>query len=512
MNLADLIDRNAAFTPDKPALRFAGQAWSYAAFAGRIGALARALKSQLGVRRGDRVAVLAMNHADHLTLLYACARLGAMLVPLNWRLAVPELTFILSNADVRALFVAEAFGASIATTETQLVGLDYTPERGVALTDLLAADSGDGSEANVDWHTPLLIVYTAGTTGRPKGAVLAQQALLANAMMSQHLHAMTSDDHVLTVLPLFHVGGLNIQTTPALQLGATVTMHARFTAEDTLCSIAQDRPTLTVLVPSAIQALLEHPRWSETDLGSLRAISTGSTLVPQGLVDAVQARGVPVLQVYGATETSPIAVYTRLGGDLSRPLSTGLPGVLCEARIVDDAGYEVPPGMSGEVEVRGPNVLTEYWRNGDATAEALHDGWFRTGDIAMRDDDGYFTIHDRKKNMIVSGGENIYPAEIERVLLEHPMVVEAAVIGAPDPRWQEVPVAFVVSRAVVPAEELRAFLAASLARFKVPRDIVFLGELPRNALGKVQHFRLKESWRGIGSSPVMTIGGNRLKR
>jgi fatty-acyl-CoA synthase len=495
VNLADLIDRNAAFTPEKPALRFVGQVWSYSAFAERIRALARALKSQLGVRRGDRVAVLAMNHPDTLALLYACARLGAMLVPLNWRLAVPELTFILSDADARALFVAETFGAAIATTEKQLVGLDYAPARGVALTDLLAADSGDGGEPNVDWHTPLLIVYTAGTTGRPKGAVLAQQALLANAMMSQHLHAMTSDDHVLTVLPMFHVGGLNIQTTPALQLGATVTLHARFTTEDTLRSIAQDRPTLTVLVPSTIQALLEHPRWNEVDLASLRAISTGSTLVPQGLVDAVQARGVPVLQVYGATETSPIAVYTRLGGDLSRPLSTGLPGLLCEARIVDDAGHEVPPGMSGEVEVRGPNVLTEYWRNGDATAEALHDGWFRTGDIAMRDDDGYFSIHDRKKNMIVSGGENIYPAEIERVLLEHPMVAEAAVIGVPDPRWQEVPVAFVVSRAVVPADELRAFVAANLARFKVPCDIVFLEELPRNALGKVQHFRLKERWR-----------------
>jgi fatty-acyl-CoA synthase len=496
VNLADLIDRNAAFTPDKPALRFAGDAWSYAAFADRIAALARALKSQLGVRRGDRVAVLAMNHPDYLALLYACARLGAMLVPLNWRLAVPELTFILSNADVCALLVAKAFGAAIAGTQTQVVGLDYAPERGVALTDLLAADSGDGSEANVDWHTPLLIVYTAGTTGRPKGAVLAQEALLANAMMSQHLHAMTSDDHVLTVLPLFHVGGLNIQTTPALQLGATVTLHARFTPDDTLRSIVEDRPTLTALVPSTIQALLEHPLWSETDLASLRAISTGSTLVPQGLVDGVQARGVPVLQVYGATETSPIAVYTRLGGDLSRSLSTGLPGLLCEARIVDDGGHEVPPGVSGEVEVRGPNVLTEYWRNDNATAEALHDGWFRTGDIAMRDDDGYFTIHDRKKNMIVSGGENIYPAEIERVLLDHPMVAEAAVICAPDPRWQEVPVAFVVSRDAVPADELRAFLAASLARFKVPRDIIFLGELPRNALGKVQHFRLKESWPG----------------
>ena len=430
MNLADLIDRNAAFAPDKVALRFAGHARSYSSFADRITALARTLKSQLGVRRGDRVAVLAMNHPDYLALLYACARLGAMLVPLNWRLATPELMFIVSDADVRALFMAEAFATSAAALETQIVGLDYVPARGVALADLLAAAGGDGSEPSVDWQTPLLIVYTAGTTGRPKGAVLTQQALLTNAMMSQHMHAMTSDDHVLTVLPMFHVGGLNIQTTPALQLGATVTLHERFIAADTLCSIAQDRPTLTTLVPSTIQALLEHPLWDETDLASLRAISTGSTLVPQGLVDAVQARGVPVLQVYGATETSPIAVYTRLGGDLSRPLSTGLPGLLCEARVVDDMGQEVAPGTPGEVEVRGPNVLTEYWRNADATAEALHDGWFRTGDIAVCDADGYYTIHDRKKNMIVSGGENIYPAEIERVLLDHPRAVQRSVHDA----------------------------------------------------------------------------------
>jgi fatty-acyl-CoA synthase len=322
--------------------------------------------------------------------------------------------------------------------------------------------------------------------------VLTQQALLANAVMSQHMHAMTSDDHVLTVLPLFHVGGLNIQTTPALQLGATVTLHARFTPEEMLRAIAQDKPTLTVLVPSTIQPLLDHPHWQHTDLSSLRAISTGSTLVPQGLVDAVQARNVPVLQVYGSTETSPIAVYTRLGGDLSRPLSTGLPGLLCEARIVDDTGREVSANAPGEVEVRGPNVLTEYWRDPTATAEALHDGWFRTGDVALRDNDGYFTIHDRKKNMIVSGGENIYPAELERVLLEHPHIAEAAVIGIPDPRWQEVPVAFVVARTTISAAAVRAHLVSQLARFKVPREIVFVQELPRNALGKVQHFRLRE--------------------
>jgi fatty-acyl-CoA synthase len=482
MNLADLIDRNAAFTPDKPAVRFAGGAWSYAAFAERIGRMACTLKSEFGVRRGDRVAVLAMNHPDYLTLLYACARLGAVLVPLNWRLAPPELHFILSNADVRLVVVAQPFEV---TDGMRTVALD-------SIADLLTVASAGGRESDTDWHDPVLIVYTAGTTGRPKGAILTQRALLANAAMSQHMHDMTSNDHVLTVLPLFHVGGLNIQTTPALQLGATVTLHARFTAGETLQAIAHDRPTLTTLVPATIQAMLEHPGWRAADLGSLRAISTGSTLVPQGLVDAVQARGVPVLQVYGATETSPIAVYTRLSGDLTRPLSTGLPGLLCEARIVDDAGQEVPSGTAGEIEVRGPNVLTEYWQDADATADALHDGWFRTGDVAVRDVDGYFSIHDRKKNMIVSGGENIYPAEIERVLLDHGSVMEAAVIGVADPRWQEVPVAYVVARSAVSIDELRTYLLGQLARFKVPREIVLVDELPRNALGKVQHFRLRE--------------------
>jgi fatty-acyl-CoA synthase len=213
------------------------------------------------------------------------------------------------------------------------------------------------------------------------------------------------------------------------------------------------------------------------------------------MVDAVTARGVPVLQIYGSTETCPIAVYTRLGGDLSRPSSTGLPGLLCEARVVDDDGHDAAPGKLGEVVVRGPNVFVEYWGNAEATSDALQEGWFRTGDIAFRDGDGYFFIHDRKKNMIVSGGENIYPAEIERVLLEHEAVVEAAVIGVADPRWQEAPVAFVVARAgaTVTADELRAHLLSQLARFKVPRDINFVTDLPRNALGKVQHFRLRES-------------------
>jgi fatty-acyl-CoA synthase len=499
LDLSHLIERNAAFTPDKAATVFEGEVLSYADFARRVERTACALKAECNVGRGDRVAILSLNRPDYLVLLYACARLGAMLVPLNWRLAVPEQLFILSDASAKVLVLEQAFAdilPALAQTlpETRVVGLDSTPPHGHALETLLAAASGDGRNPHTDLSCPLLIVYTSGTTGRPKGAVLRQEALLWNGVMSQHMHGLTSSDHVLTVLPFFHVGGLNIQTTPALHHGATVTIHSRFTPNTALAAIARDRPTLTVLVPAIIQAVTDHPAWSTTDLSSLRAISTGSTIVPQHLIDRVTARGVPVLQVYGSTETCPIAVYTRIGGDLTRTGSTGLPGLCCEAQVVDDAGVEAPPNTAGEIVIRGPNLFFEYWGNEAATSEALHDGWYRSGDVGSRDTDGYFWVHDRKKNMIISGGENIYPAEVERVLLEHPEIMEVGVIGHPDPKWQEVPVAYVIRRAkaTVDAEALKAHALTQLARFKVPRDIIFVEELPRTALGKVQHFRLKQ--------------------
>jgi fatty-acyl-CoA synthase len=499
MDLSDLIERNAAFTPDKAAIIFEGETLSYAAFNARIMQTARALKVEFGIRRGDRVAILSLNRPDYLVLLYACARLGAMVVPLNWRLAVAEQLFILSDASVKLLVLEQAFADVLPALErilpdTGIVGLDFTPARGITFDQMLTQARGDGRNPHTDLACPVLIVYTSGTTGRPKGAVLRQEALLWNGVMSQHMHGLTSEDHVLTVLPFFHVGGLNIQTTPALHSGATVTIHPRFTPDTTLAAIERDRPTLTVLVPATIQAVTDHPDWPATDLSSLKAISTGSTIVPPHLIERFVARGVPVLQVYGSTETCPVAVYTRLGGDLSRPGSTGLPGLCCEAAVIDEAGVELPPGTPGEIAVRGPNVFYEYWGNEKATREALHDGWYRTGDIGLRDADGYFWVHDRKKNLIISGGENIYPAEVERVLLEHPDVRDCGVIGRPDSRWDEVPVAYVVRRegCSVEAESLKAHVLTQLARFKVPRDIIFVDDLPRTALGKVQHFMLRQ--------------------
>ena len=499
MDLSDLIARNAAFTPDKPALHFEGETISYADFYARIERTAAALKAECGVVNGDRVAILSLNRPDYLVLLYACARLGAMLVPLNWRLAVVEQMFILTDASIKLLLVERAFAEVLPAfarelPDARVIGLDFAPLQGGSFDALLVRASGDGRDPQADLFSPLLIVYTSGTTGRPKGAVLRQEALLWNGVMSQHMHGLASDDHVLTVLPFFHVGGLNIQTTPALHHGATVTIHARFTPRATLDDIARSRPTLTVLVPATIQAITDDPAWPVTDLSSLKAVTTGSTIVPPHLIERIVKRGVPVLQVYGSTETGPIAVYTRIGGDLSREGSTGLPGLCCEAAIVDETGVELPADTHGEIAIRGANVFCEYWRNEVATAAALRDGWYRTGDIGRHDADGYFWVHDRKNNMVISGGENIAPAEIERVLLEHPDVADCGVIGRPDPKWDEVPVAYVIRRAggEVSAEALRAYIAEQLARFKVPREIVFVDELPRTALGKVQHFKLKQ--------------------
>ncbi|MGH6703940.1 MAG: AMP-binding protein, partial [Bradyrhizobium sp.] len=448
MDLCSLIERNAAFCPDKPAIVFEGEVLTYAALRARIEQAARALQAEFGVGRGDRVAILSLNRPDYLVLLYACARLGAMLVPLNWRLAAAEQSFILTDAAVKLLVLEQAFAGILPALDaglpaTGVIGFDFAPPRGDIFDRLLAQTRGSGRISDADLSCPLLIVYTSGTTGRPKGAVLRQEALLWNGVMSQHMHDLTSDDRVLTVLPFFHVGGLNIQTTPALHVGATVTIHSRFTPDAALATFERDRPTLTVLVPAIIQAVTDHPKWATTDLSSLKAISTGSTIVPRHLIERFVARGVPVLQVYGSTETCPVAVYTRLGGDLSRTGSTGLPGLCCEAAIIDDAGRELPPGTPGEIAIRGPNVFREYWGNEEATRETLQDGWYRSGDIGVRDADGYFFVHDRKKNLIISGGENIYPAEVERVLLEHPDVRECGVIGRTDPKWDEVPVAYV---------------------------------------------------------------------
>ncbi|MBU8537182.1 AMP-binding protein [Falsiroseomonas tokyonensis] len=450
--------------PDRIALRFGDVALSYGELHRQVVAMAAALAAR-GLRQGDRVAFLGQNHPSQIVALFACARLGALLLPLNWRLAPPEWRFILEDAGAKLLLATPDMLAAMpdAVDATSLAAPGPAPDDG-------------------DDQSPVLLVYTSGTTGRPKGAVLDQRALRHNALSAQHAFEITAQDRVLTVLPLFHVGGLNIQTTPALMAGAEVLLHPRFDADAFFDDLVRHRPTLTLLVPAVMQALVSHPRWASADLSSLRAIGAGSSDVPLPLIEAFHARGIPVQQVYGATETCPIAIIQDRAEALAAPGSLGRPALHAEARIAGGA-------TEGEILIRGPATLRRYWPDVPALDS---EGWFATGDVGRLDAQGRFWFTDRLKHVIISGGENIYPAEVERLLRSAPGILEGTIIGRPDPRWGEVPVAVVVPAPDFEATRLLAHFEGQIARFKIPRAVVTVPALPRTALGKVETGRLRE--------------------
>jgi fatty-acyl-CoA synthase len=503
MDLSDWIDRQADFAPGQAALRFEGETISYRDFAARIARAAGALRA-LGLARNDSVAYLGFNSPHQLALLFACARLGAVLVPLNWRLAAPELKQVLADCRPMALFVEARFIDTIepiraSLAGTRLLALGSTPsgwENGESL--LRSAVPMAVANAEGAYDAPVLLCYTSGSTGAPKGVVLTQEALFWNAVNSTHMHDLTRDDRILTTLPLFHVGGLNIQTLPALHAGATVVLHPKFDPEATLAAIEAEAITLTVLVPAQLEMMMARPQWWSTKLEGLRCISTGSMIVPGRLFDAVHARGVPLIQVYGSTETCPIATYISVADAARKAGSAGKAAVHCSVRVVGDDGRDVAPGASGEIIVRGPNVMSGYLNAPAATADAMREGWFHSGDVGHFDEEGFLWVDGRSKDMIISGGENIYPAEIEHALAESPDIEEVAVVGRPDAKWGEVVVAIVVPKAGrTPSDaDMQKFLHGRIARFKQPREFVFVDRLPKSALGKVKKDELRRMVRG----------------
>jgi fatty-acyl-CoA synthase len=483
VNLARIVERWAEHFPAKVALHFHGTDWTYAMLWERIEEATRMLASN-GVAKGDRVAFLGYNHPDMLVLLFALARLGAILVPLNWRLTAAEHRVIVGDCAPRLLLYEDEFKAHADALGTPARVLDGKWREGEASPALAGSDADD-----------VLIVYTSGTTGKPKGAVLQQSALLWNGFNSIHAHDLSQADHVLNALPMFHVGGLNNQTLPALLAGAAVTLHRRFDPGLWLADVAARRPTVSILVPATMQAIVRHPDWQRTDLSSLKMINSGSMVVPDSLIRAFHARGVPVGQIYGCTETAPIAVVLLKEDARAVVGSAGKPAPHCEVKIaIDERGTEAPPGAVGEVWVRGPNVMRGYWNDPVTTRGALMSGWFRTGDLARRDANGFFWIAGRSKDVIISGGENIYPAELENVLADCAEVAECAVVGVEDPTWGEAACACIVRKPGAELDEpaVRALFVDRLARFKHPRRVVFLESLPKNALGKVQKLDLRK--------------------
>lgn len=466
-----------------------------------------------GLQAGDRVAYLGLNHPDQLVLLFALAGLKAILLPLNYRLAQGELVQVLKDAEPTLIFFDDLHAATatslaavqgiqtvaladLKTHGLRRVGLSVsTAERFEAAEPLATIASTDNVDP--DQHdAPVLLVYTSGSTGQAKGALHTQAQLLANCQIAVAAMELTKQDHVLTVLPLFHAGGLCIQTLPALYAGARVSLHARFDAGRWLQDVQRLRPTTSLMVPATMRAVLDQPTFASTDLSSLTFLGAGSSHVPTGLIDAFHARNVPVCQIYGATETGPASIILPRSDALHRAGSAGKPGQGVQVKLADELGTEVPSGAVGEIVIRAPNIMRGYWRDSQNAAQnaTLKDGWFRTGDLAWRDADGFYWVVGRSKDMIISGGENIYPAELESILADCPQILEAAVIGQPDAKWGEVAVAVIVCH---PGAELTSgtvlhLFDGKLARFKHPRRVVFVETLPKTALGKVQKALLAE--------------------
>ncbi|MGD9601670.1 MAG: class I adenylate-forming enzyme family protein [Gammaproteobacteria bacterium] len=471
--------------PHQPAICCGERCVTYAEFAALAAGFARLLHDECPQTSGARVAYLGANSIEMLALVFACAATGCVAVPLNWRLAPAELDAVLADATPAVLFVEDSCATLAAALDTSL------PRRSLAVTPVSGRDSASLLTARMpDPDLPVLLCYTSGTTGRAKGAVLTTRTLVCNAWNAAHMHDLTSADRVLTVLPLFHVGGLNIQTLPALRCGAEVLLLPRFDAPATLHAIAHARPTLTVQVPATLQALDSLPACAATDFSSLRAITTGSTDVPRDLIARWHARGVPVIQVYGATETGPVAIYQRIEDAYATAGAIGRAGLHTAIRIVRPDGSACAVGEPGEILVQGDHVVRGYWRG--VQEEVFANGWFHSGDVAEVDAHGVYWFRDRLKNVIISGGENIYPAEVERVLRDVPCVREVAVVGRADPHWGAVPVAAIVADPGFDPAAVPAACADRLARYKWPKDVIVLAGLPRTALGKVDLAALRE--------------------
>ena len=506
-NMAFWLARQAELAPAREALDVDGKTYSFEDLEDRAARCAGALTS-IGVGPGDRVGALLHNSVEYVDLFEATARIGAIMVPMSPRLAPPELGFIANDSGIRVLVydgreveTVKAFRPDTAIESVLAVGPADDPSYDAALRGAAPIRS----LAEVSWDDVLAIFYTSGTTGSAKGAMLTHGNFHWTNLNMVLALDLNRDERSLVALPMFHLGGWNVNTLPVWWKGGRVILQQSFDAGQVLQRIEEHRVTSMMGVPTMYRMLADHPSFYETDLSSLRVCACGGAPLPEGLIRLWHERGVRLLQGYGLTEAAPNCLLVPPEDAERKVGAAGRPYFFADVRVFDDRDREVGPGGTGEIVVRGPSVMKGYWRQPEATASVLRDGWLRTGDIGRIDDEGYIFVIDRLKDMFISGGENVYPAEIEKVLAGHPAVAEAAVIGVRDDRWGETGRAIVVLRegARVSSDELIDFCASRLAGFKVPRSVFFAEELPRNATGKlIKH----ELTRRFGTPPPAVTG------
>lgn len=487
----DWLKRWALYSPERTALQMGedGRIITYRELYRQSRSLARALNDQYGVGAGDRVACLAQNELEYISLFFALQRLGAILVPINFRFTASEVEHIVSDSGAKLLILQSAY---LPLTE-KLKG-SVQVWKFETMAESLHGDSNPDVEMRGQFEDPCMILYTSGTTGFPKGALISNRMVFWNSVNTGLRLNLTQNDVVLSFLPLFHTGGWNVLTTPCLHRGAKVVLLRKFDADLILHLSAREKVTVLFGVPTMMDFMQRSPRFLDSDLSSVRYAIVGGEPMPLDLIRIWEKRGIPIRQGYGLTEFGP-NVFSLNEEDSQRKMgSIGFPNFYIEARVVDDRGRELPAGEVGELILRGPVAMSGYWKNPAATADVLRDGWLHTGDLVRRDEEGYFFVVGRKKEMFISGGENVYPAEVEKVLRQVPGVREVAVVGVPHEKWGECGRAFLSAEmgTSLNSDVLRDFCQHHLAKFKIPEQFVVLADLPKTDSGKIAKKMLRE--------------------
>jgi fatty-acyl-CoA synthase len=487
--LGTWLARRRARSPQAIAIIFGDEEWTYAQLADRSGAIA-GLMSARGIGAGDRVAYFGGNSPSFIATLFACASLGAVFVPVNTRLAGPEIVHVLTDCEARVLIRDEA-----ATGAIDSAIAEWPNAHVVTLAELAQAANPVAAATPVKLDDPVVVIYTSGTTGRAKGAVLSHRNLTWVALNCIIDYDVVSADVALMISPLFHVASLGMGALPILMKGATIVLERGFEAGRALELIEKNHVTMLSGVPTTFEMMANHPQWEATDISSLSKLTCGGSPAPLHLIEALERRGLHFSQGYGMTEAAPSVSALSPDKSLDKLGSVGLAHFFTRFRIVDKRGREVGPTVIGEIEVTGPNVFSGYLGLPEANAVAFtEDGWFKTGDLGYVDDEGFLFIEGRVKDLIISGGENIYPVEVEALIEQLPAVEAVAVVGVADARWGEVPWAVVTlgEGAQLELEELQESLRDRVAKYKIPKGLVIVDELPRTATGKIKKQALRK--------------------
>lgn len=497
MIVGDWLGRREQYTPEKIALIdtiHANREISYRDWSRSVNRTGRFLIDRLGVKKGDRVAVLSYNNVEYLDLWFALGRVGGILQNLNWRLTPFELAGLVADAEPVVL----VYGPEFIPAVRQLRENSNSVRHFVAMVEKdrpedLRISEREGCadaplpEIDLGWDDPWVICYTGGTTGLPKGAILTHRAITANAVNTVVSWDLDSHDIAVLNSPLFHTGGLNVFTAPMVEIGGTTILCKSFDPDQTFDLIRDMNVTLFFGVPTMFLMLQQHPRWAEADFSRLKLVINGGAACPLPIFEKFWERGIDFKTGYGLTEAGPNTFLLPRKDVRRKPGAVGFPLLHVDVKLVREDGSRCAPNEVGELLIRGPHMFAGYWNKPEETAKTVIDGWLHTGDLAVCDEEGYYTIMGRLKDMIISGGENVYPAEIESTLHDHPAVAAAALIGIPDAKWGEVGRAIVVLHKgkTASAEELSAYLRTRLAGFKVPKSIVFVDALPLTGAGKI---------------------------